>query len=420
MNNNKLSSWKVCLGAALFFYYEYFQINMFNILDQHIMREFSVGAYELGIISSSYFYAIVLALLPAGIILDFISTRKIILCSMLVAIICTVWFANAQNMNQLIYARLLVGLGGGAFSLLSSIKLATRWFSAKQLGVAIGIVISIGMLGGIMSQTPFAMAVSWLGWRGAVMLDAAIGVLILGIIWATVKDYPPHFSNQSQPIPTISIQSFCYNAIAAAKRWPNWAAGIFASLLNLPIFLLGALIASPYLMQVYHYSAITSALINSMLYWGMLLGCPLFGFISDQLGSRKKPMLFGALLTSAAICILTTQNCSFFVLVSLFFLIGLGSSSQILAYPMVAERNPKNQVGSGEGIAATLIMSGGAIFQPILGWLIEQKWDGTMFDGSPLYAASDFHRSFWLMPIAILVAMGVLLTLQEHRTAKDS
>ncbi|MEI6791212.1 MAG: MFS transporter, partial [Myxococcaceae bacterium] len=174
MNNNK---WKVCISASLFFYYEYFQINMFNVLDQHIMREFSVGAYEIGIISSSYFYAIVLSLLPAGIILDFISTRKIILCSMVVAIAGTLWFASAQNIHQLIYARLFVGLGGSAFCLLSSIKLATRWFPAKQLGLVIGVVIAIGMLGGVMAQTPFAIAISYLGWRGAIVLDAVIGVV---------------------------------------------------------------------------------------------------------------------------------------------------------------------------------------------------------------------------------------------------
>lgn len=412
---SKLTPWKVCISAALFFYYEYFQINMFNVLDQHIMREFSVGAYELGIISSSYFYAIVISLLPAGIILDFISVRKIILCSMTVAIIGTLWFASAQNINHLIYARLFVGVGGSAFCVLSSIKLATRWFPKKQLGFVIGIVISIGMLGGVMAQTPFAIAISYLGWRGAIVLNAVIGVFIWGIIWAAVKDYPADSSAQDKQMPAINVKSFLNNAIQAAKRWPNWAAGIFAGLLNLPIFLLGALIGSSYLMQVYHYSAITSAFINSMLYWGMLLGSPLFGFISDRFGSRKQPMLLGSVVTIAAICLLINQNCSFAVLVLLFFVIGLGSSSQILAYPMVAERNPEDQIASGEGIAATLIMSGGAIFQPILGWLIELSWKGEMIDNSPLYALSDFHRSFWVMPVAILVAIAVLLPLRELR-----
>jgi len=419
---SKVKPWLVCLTAALFFYFEFFQINIFSVLDKHIMREFSVGAYELGVISSAYFYAIVFSLIPAGIILDFISTRKIILCSMVVAIAGTLWFANAPNINQLIYARLFVGIGGGAFCLLSSIKLATRWFPAQRLGLAIGMVISIGMLGGVMAQTPFALAIDLLGWRNAIVLDAIIGIIIFTLIWIIVEDYPPqtmtntseHTRQQlSSPTPTISIQAFVANAKAAAKRWPNWAAGIFASLLNLPIFLLGSLIGSLYLMQVYGYHAITASFINSMLYWGMLLGCPFFGLISDNLHSRKKPMLFGSIITFIAICYLINNHCSFSILLALFFIIGFGSSSQILSYPMVAERNPQHQVASGEGIAATLIMSGGAIFQPLLGWLIELNWNGNMLDNTPLYSLSDYHCSFWLMPIAIVVALAVLLPLRE-------
>jgi len=271
----------------------------------------------------------------------------------------------------------------------------------------------IGMLGGIVAQTPFAIAISYLGWRGAIVLDAAIGVVIFAIIWAVVKDYPANASPQDKKVPTIDLKSFFNNAIEALKRWPNWASGIFAALLNLPIFLIGALFGSSYLIQVYHYSPITSAFICSMLYWGMLFGCPLFGFISDRFGSRKKPMLLGSIATAAAICLLMNQNCSFSALVLLFFVIGLGSSSQILAYPMVAERNPKDQIATGEGIAATLIMSGGAIFQPIVGWLIELKWSGEMVDNAPIYALSDFHRAFWLMPVAILLAIAILLPLRD-------
>lgn len=418
---SKIKPWLVCLTSALFFYFEFFQINMFNVLDEHLMREFSIGAYELGVISSSYFYAIVFSLLPAGLILDFVSTRKIILCSMVVAITGTLWFAFASSINQLIYARLFVGLGGGAFCLLSAIKLTTRWFPKHSFGLAIGMVISIGMLGGVMAQAPFAYAISILGWRDAVVLDALIGIVIFAIIWCVVEDYPAvayakkhGIQVTAQQRNSISMSALINNALAASKRWHNWAAGIFASLLNLPIFLLGSLIGSLYLMQIYNYSAMTAAFINSMLYWGMLLGCPVFGLISDKLKSRKRPMLFGSIITLSAICYLLNASSDFYGLLVLFFIIGVGSSSQTLAYPMVAERNPDNQIASGEGIAATLIMSGGAIFQPVLGWLIQRNWNGAMLNNSPLYTLSDYHHSFWLMPIAITVALMILVTLRER------
>ena len=415
---SKLQPWIVCLTAGLFFCFEFFQINMFNVLDTHLIQEFAINASGLGMISSVYFYGTVFLLLPAGIVLDFLSVRKLILLSMCVSVIGTLMFASAQSTWQLMAARLIVGIGAGPFCLLSAIKLASRWFDAKQIGLAIGTIISLGMVAGIISQTPFAYTVSLVGWRNAVLVDAMVGVLITITIWFIVKDFPIEYvPHEDESNNKLSIKSFIYNAKEAAKRWPNWGAGIFAGLLNLPIFLLGSLIGSLYLSQIYNYSSITSSFINSMLYWGMLVGCTSFGFISDQIRSRKKPMLFGGTLTVIALCYLIQNNsCSFIELITLFFIIGFGASSHILAYPMIAEENPKSQMASGEGIAATLIMSGGAIFQPILGWLIDLNWNGFMLNGSPIYSIADYNRGFWLMPITIIIAICILLTLKEART----
>jgi len=75
--------WLVCFSAALFFFYEFIQMNMFNAVSTDLMRDFSLHATKLGKLSAYYFYANLIFLPIAGVLLDRFSTRLIILSALL-------------------------------------------------------------------------------------------------------------------------------------------------------------------------------------------------------------------------------------------------------------------------------------------------------------------------------------------------
>ena len=77
----RFQSWVVCFSATLFFFFEFMQINMFNALDTALIKTFHMSAIQLGHLSANYFYATVIFLFPAGMILDRISTRKVIIAA---------------------------------------------------------------------------------------------------------------------------------------------------------------------------------------------------------------------------------------------------------------------------------------------------------------------------------------------------
>src|SRR4051812_12693166 len=72
-------AWVVTLTAALFFFYEFIQLNLFNSIDIQLMSTFNINAVQLGQLASMYFYANAIFLFPAGNILDRFSTKKILL-----------------------------------------------------------------------------------------------------------------------------------------------------------------------------------------------------------------------------------------------------------------------------------------------------------------------------------------------------
>lgn len=398
--------WVVILAAASFFFFQFIQITMFNILKPELIIDFQADPSILSFISSLYFYGTVLLLIPAGVILDYISTRKIILMTMALSLIGLTIFATASSIYIAGLGRFLVGISGGPFCLISSMRLAARWFPEKRLAFVTGIIIALGMFGGMVAQLPLGLLVTKFGWRVAMYVNIGLGAFLLGIIYLFVYDYPHgKESEYKQQMAFYSTAGFISGLKRVLLKSQNWNCGLYASLLNLPILVFGALWGFIYLTQVFNLPRFEASVACMALFFGMLIGGPIFGFISDRMLRRKIPMLAGLILCLASmVTLLTAPYLSFVSITFILFLVGLGSSAQILAYPTVADSNPQALTGSALGLTSTLVMAGGAVAQPLIGWLIELKWDGQHVSGMPIFTEANYNYAFWLMPIAMVLA----------------
>ncbi len=109
---------------------------------------------RLANISAAYFYAMVVFLLPAGLLLDKFSTKKIILLAFSLSVLGTFLFSFTTTPLHAELCRMLSGVGG-AFAFLSCIKLASRWFPGSKMSLAVGLLITMAFFGGAITQTPF-------------------------------------------------------------------------------------------------------------------------------------------------------------------------------------------------------------------------------------------------------------------------
>ena len=82
-------SWLICLTAGLFFFYEFFQLNIFDVINPSLQAAFHVQATQLSWMSSAFVWANVLFLLPAGYILDHFPVRTVILSAMTICVLGT-------------------------------------------------------------------------------------------------------------------------------------------------------------------------------------------------------------------------------------------------------------------------------------------------------------------------------------------
>ena len=410
MQGIKLNRWCILIIAGLFFHYEFFQINMFNALEPELAKTFGISPSELGWLSATYFYGTIVLLLPAGLILDRVSVRHLILFAMSMTLIGTLFFSFATHVWMAAAGRFAVGLCAGPFALISVIKLATRWFAPKELSLVTGVAVSMGMLGGILAQTPFHLLVQAIGWRQALHVNVLVGFVMLALIWLFVyePDKKPEHHNNSE-----ELQSLGTALRLVASKMHNWKIGLYASLVNLPIFILGSLFSTLYLTGAHGLTALQASYAAMMIFIGMLLGCPFFGWISVAMERRKVPMIAGAVLALIVSLTVMFSEPSFSQILVLFFLIGFGVSAHTLVYPSVAESNTEKTIGAAEGLAAMLIMAGGAVFQPLCGWLLELPWDGRVLNGVPVYSDTSYLFCMSVIPIALVLGIALVMTTKE-------
>lgn len=404
-------AWWVTLSSALFFFFVFMQVNMFNALAPALINTFHIDAAALGKLSASYFYATVLFLFPAGMILDRYSTRKIIITAMFVTVACTYWFALAPNFGQAFAARFIVGICG-AFCLLSSVRLASRWFPPQRMALVVGLIVTMAMIGGMVAQTPLTVFTDHFGWRKTMVYDATLGLLILFIIFWKVKDHPAgrEHLDAHHALKWVDLGK----AIAKTVTNPqNWLAGLYTSLMNLPVFLLGAVWGVLYLTQIHHFSRADASMITSMIFFGLIFGSPLVGWISDRLCKRKLPMISCAIISIALIfLIMYVPHFTFSELIVLFFLLGLVISGQIISYALIAESNPRHLTGAAEGLGSVIIMSGGFTIQ-VFPMLLDLNWNHSVINQIPQYSLRDFHLALMIMPVAFVLSLIIALMIRE-------
>jgi MFS family permease len=404
-------AWIVCLTASLFFFYEFVQMMMFNAVNPNLMASFHVTATSIGHLSSAYFIANIIFMLPAGILLDRYSTRHIILIAMIVCIGGTLLFSYSSSIYVAMFARFLTGIGG-SFPFLCCLRLALRWFPARRLALAVGLITTVAFLGGATGQAPFMFLTSWVGWRDALRIDAVIGVGFTVLIYYVVQDAPEKAKALVKTAASkIDLKKLLLSTV---KNKQAWIWGFYISTLNLSVMLLGALWGCLFLMQVYGLNKGTASLITMMIFFGTIVGSPLMGFLSDSLSRRKLPSLFFSSLSLINLLLIVYMtHWSTPMLYILFFTLGFLTSAQIIGYPAISENTPHEYAGSALGLASVLIMLLPAITQPLFGWLMDSHWNGKKINGVAQYTLNNFHHGLMILIVTCIVSMLLVLISKE-------
>lgn len=170
-----------------------FALNLFDrqiigILLQPIKQEFHLSDTALGLLSGLAFALFYATLgIPIARLADRRSRRLIMTVSMALWSAMTALGGLAQNAVQLVLSRVGVGVGEAGFTPAAISLLADYYPKSKRI-LAMS-VVNLGPVAGIMLGLMVGgWAAEALGWRGALLLAGAPGVVFALLFWCTVRE----------------------------------------------------------------------------------------------------------------------------------------------------------------------------------------------------------------------------------------
>jgi sugar phosphate permease len=383
------------------------------MVSAELSQAFGISAAALGSLAAMYFYIYTAMQMPAGVLADTLGSRFAVTLGNIVAGAGSVLFGLAETFATASIGRFLVGLGVSVV-FVGLMKSNTVWFSERRYGTISGLTLLLGNLGAIAATGPLALILMHVEWR-TLFIVLGIFAMALGILsWLLVRDKPEdlgfpsvrEMEGQAAHAPRTRHWIHDLRAVLGNRRlWPGFVYdfGLAGSLFGM----LG-LWAVPMLRDVHELSRGEASVYTTLATAAFALGCLASGALSDRLHRRRPVLRAGALvylLTCLGLLLLPWRPGA--AALGLFALLGLSAGSFVVAYAHAKEVTAPALSGMAIALVNTGLFLGTALFQPLFGWAMDLGWDGTLVNGVPLYAATDYQRGLWLLAgFALLAAIA--------------
>lgn len=393
----------ICVLASAFYMYEFTLQVSLGVMTNELMQDLSLNAASLGLVSAFYYYAYTPMQIPAGFLHDRFGPKRVITLAILTCALGAFCFSFSTNMINASAGRFLMGIGS-AFSFSGALMLISRWFPPAYFAVLSGIVQLMSSVGAIGGELPLAVATHHFGWRHSMAYLALFGVGLAILVWFIVKDSPTEKSLQNR-LPQIKSETLPNKfklVFGRATAW--WIAG-YSFLIWAPIATFAGLWGVPFLVSAYHLTTTEASMACAAIWIGVGLGSPLSGWISEYIQRRCIVLavcgVFGAV---SSLTILYT-SVSIPMLYLALFVLGLAGGGQSLAFCVVRDNSHPRSIGAAIGLNNMATVAGGAIVQPLVGYLLFLNWDGSYASNHlPLYGLADYHLGLFMLPLCYILA----------------
>ncbi len=355
---------RIFLPFALGYYLSYLLRTVNAVISPDLTRELGLTAADLGLLTSTYFFAFGLAQIPVGIALDRYGPRRVEAALLLITALGGALFATGDSLPTLASARGLIGLGVAA-CLMAGLKGFTLWFPREKLASMTGYIMSCGALGAVTASAPLEAALPFLGWRGAFWVVAALAAGIAALIFLAMpeKDEGTH---------GVDLQSALRGVTEVLSAGRFWSFSGQSAFFTGGFMALQGLWAVPWLMEVNGYSRSVAA---DHLFWlnvGMLAGQLSIGTWATRLAARGitplRLMQVGLFLTMVVEGLIIAEAGSTLVL---WCVLGIVSATGAQMYGVVAGLFPLHLTGRVTTSINLMAFIGAFVVQWGLGGLLD-------------------------------------------------
>ncbi len=398
--------------AALFLFFEMgIQVSP-SIMTHGLMSDFHINIFWLGLMSGAYFITYTAMQIPAGLFYDRFNVKSVIIIPLVICTIGGLIFSVAPNFYVASAARIFMGFGS-AFAFIGVLVVASEVFPKKHFAVVVGMTQMLAALGAMCGELPLVPLVHHFGWRITMVMVSMIGVLLIIAILLFMR-LPKKNKKESSMSITKGLG-------LVVKNPQSWIVALYACLLWAPMAAVASLYGPPFVEKYFHVSLEMSATIIVMMWVGIAIGSPIFGFMSDKSGNRKFWLSLTAILGALAFSVLLYAPINgLSLLIILFLLAGAACAGQALSFALVRDNNNENNLATAIGFNNMAVVLAGFIFQPVVGYVIQKNSVQTAHDTSYLYSAGSYHAGMTvILGCYVVGALVAIFLIQSKHPCKN-
>lgn len=248
-----------------------------------LMDAFQQPAARAGLLMSIFAFTGLLLAIPAGFIFQWLGYRATGLIAILSVVFGALLGVFSGGMGSMLVSRFIEGAGMSFMTVVAPAVIAL-WFTADRRGKAMGIwTIWVPLGSTIMFLLAPLLAGFW-GWRGVWWFGGLYAILVAFLYYLFIKPFPRPVSNQ-EPIRTAKPVGG--GALGGVLRNGDlWLLSLLFGCFN--FVFIGYLTWAPtFLHEIRHFSLARASFMVSLMTMLTLISCPMAGWISDRIGSRK-------------------------------------------------------------------------------------------------------------------------------------
>jgi MFS family permease len=408
-----LMPWVVWGLGCLFYFYECLLQVSPSVMSNELMRDFAVTSQTLGVLSGIYFYSYAAMQLPGGLLLDYFGPHRLLTLATVVCATSTIAFGMTDSFFMACLARLMIGFGS-AFAAIGTMKLAANWFPAYRFALLTGLMVTLGMLGAIGGETPLALLIDDFGWRHSMIIMGSIGLVLAALIFLITRDTPKNYKVSDHLHPDEEDAQLLPSLAALIKNKQLWLIAFYGGLMYMATPVFCGLWGVPFLMSKMALAKATAANYISLVFIGWAIASPLWGIFSNRIGLRKPPLYIGcvgALICSSLFIFAPIKSA--FLMETLLLSFGIFSAGFLPAFSVAKELCNRKYVATGLSFMNMMNMVGIAAVQPLIGYILDQMWQGDMAGTVRLYPLAAYHTALAILPLGMLIALLILPKVKE-------
>ena len=356
--------------------------------------------------------------IPAGLLLDRLGSRRLLVCGLLLMSAAQGVFAAAHAPAAAAAARVLLGLGDSLI-FISVIRLVAAWYPPRRNPVMVQITGVTGQLGSLAAAVPLLVALRAWGWEATFAAAAALALLVAVLAGLVVRDVPAGAAGPGPPVD--AGPGSVLEGLRSAWSHPGTRLGLWSHFTAFfPGLTFTVLWGYPFLVAGQGVSPAVAGWLLTALTTAGILVAPALGQLVGRHPLHRSSLVLGVVAVTAGtwtvVLLWPGGRAPLPALVVLVVVMGASSPTALVGLDFARTFNPRERLGAASGLVnvggfvATLVTVTG------IGGVL-QALSGVPGSGMPGSGTPGDYR--WAFAVQYLVwAVGTLQIVRNRRALR--